>query len=111
MKPGGSASTDSLAHLYLSARGTESLQKQTSRSHHRGCLAWPGLTLPPGASSVSSYLQDIWQPSSLNVNNEAEVTDKAQELPYFAFLLLSKKAENQSENLSWGALVQLAGVA
>lgn len=51
---------------------------------------------------MSSYWQGIWQPSSLSVNEETAVTDKAQGLPDFAFLPPSKKTENQSESLSRG---------
>ena len=51
---------------------------------------------------MSSYLEVIWQPSSLSVNKDTEVTDKAQGLPYFAFVPPSKKTENQSKSLSEG---------
>lgn len=59
---------------------------------------------------MSSYLQVIGQPPSLSVNQETEMTDKAQGLSYFAFSPPSKKTENQSE-ASQGALAGLARVA
>lgn len=55
---------------------------------------------------MSSYLQVTGQPPSLSVNQETEMTDKAQGLSYFAFLPRRIKVR-----ASRGALAGLARVA
>lgn len=65
---------------------------------------------PASSSSVSSYIQVMWQPHFLSVHKEAEVADTAQGLPVLHSCLLLRRQRIKAR-ASHGALAQLARAA